>query len=310
MLNSMLRIFKHYDMNYAAPSTTASGVSFSSYPGSLPSVDDYYITTANLIVMETTNDVMNQSLFVEYTTTQTVPYWVRVIVANRMADTGDDWFQFFQLYNSGTYNNQYIIVDNKQFTPGEVPRAGTLWIGEQIPGFVIAQDMTPTLIDNGYWASYNIPYFPFIYNISGYVPFFEKYGNAYSHDHCARAKIFRRDQGGVQTLDDMKRIMRYNEWQTDPLSLQDACKGIAARCDLNPPWSDNPLNSYSPFGATDSKITSNQLSAARATIAVAGPTWDSQPPFAWTRQWEGVPHFGQPTVFAFDWVTLVPEQPA
>jgi hypothetical protein len=57
-------------------------------------------------------------------------------------------------------------------------------------------------------ASYNIPYFPFVYNISGYWPYFEKYGNTYSHDHCARANIFRRDAPQVQDLPDMQDIMR------------------------------------------------------------------------------------------------------
>jgi len=163
--------------------------------------------------------------------------------------------------------------------------------------------------ETGYWASYNIPYFPFVYNISGYWPYFNKYGNEWSWADCARAKIFRRDHGNVQSMDDMKRIMRYNEWQTDALSLQDSCKGISARCDLNPPWAPNPLNSYSAFGAIDSKITNAAISGSRATVTVAGPTWDSQAPFAWTRQWEFQPHYGQPTVFAFDWVTMVPEQP-
>ncbi len=149
-------------------------------------------------------------------------------------------------------------------------------------------------------SSYNIPYFPFVYNISGYIPFFEKYGNTYSHDHCARANIFRRDQGAVQTLDDMKRIMRYNRWQTDPLSLQDSTRGISARADLNSPWvNNNPLNSYSPFGAIDSKITSNLLAPSRSSAVVAGPTWESQPVFAWTGQWEYEPHYGHPDVFAF-----------
>jgi hypothetical protein len=86
-------------------------------------------------------------------------------------------------------------------------------------------------------------------------------------------------------------LVRYNEWQTDPLSLSDACRGISARCDLNPPWAANTLNPYSAFGAIDSKITSDALSGARATIAVSGPTWDSQPPFAWTKQWQWQPHY-------------------
>jgi len=252
---------------------------------------------------------MNSTLYIDNIRTTTVPYWCRVMVANRMASNGQDWMNVFGLYNSGSYNNQWIIVDNKLFVPGQPLVAGVLWVGEQVPGYLVSADMTSTLTDEGYWASYNIPYFSFIYNISGYWPFYEKFGNTYSHDECARAKIFRRDEAAVQTLLDMKRIMRYNEWQTDALSEQDSCRGISARCDLNPPWAVNTLNSYSAFGAIDSKITSNSMSGARATAAVAGPTWDSQNPFAWTQQFKYVPHFGQPTVFAFDWLTMIPNPP-
>jgi len=101
--------------------------------------------------------------------------------------------------------------------------------------------------------------------------------------------------------------MRYNEWQTDPLSLQDACKGISARCDLNPPWAQNTMNSYSAFGGIDAKISDDKMVPQLETKAISGPTWDSQPPFAWTQQWNQYPHFGQPDVFAFDFVTLAPK---
>jgi hypothetical protein len=301
----MLRIYKHYNHPFHQTSTPAAGSSFSSFPGNLVSGDDFYITSQNLIVLETTNDVMNSDLYA-FTTTQTVPYWLRVMVANRMSTTGADWTNCFAMYNSGTYNNQWIIVDNKLFTPFQSIVPGTLYIAEQVPGYVISADMSDVLEDIGYWASYNIPYFPFIYNISGYPAFFAKYGNEYSHDHCARANIFRRDQGAVGDVEGMKRIMRYNEWQTDSLSLMDACRGISARCDLNPPWAVNTLNTYSAFGGIDCKITTSDLSPNRTALAVSGPTWDSQPPFAWTNQWPGVPHYGHPEIFAFDFVQMTP----
>ena len=55
-----------------------------------------------LVVMETTNSIMNQSLYNDYVTVNSVPYWIRVIVANRMASSGDQWVHYFSLYNSGT----------------------------------------------------------------------------------------------------------------------------------------------------------------------------------------------------------------
>ena len=53
-----------------------------------------------------------------------VPEWIRVVVANRLANTGKEWLDKFSVYNDGTYNNQWMISDFKQFTPGEPPNPG------------------------------------------------------------------------------------------------------------------------------------------------------------------------------------------
>lgn len=275
-------------------------MSFSSYPGYLPSGDDWYVTNNNMVIMETTNDVMNMSLY-QYVTLDTVMYWIRVIVATRMSSTGADWVKYFAMYNSGTYNNQWMIVDYKLFTPGESLVPGTLWIAEQIPGYVISSDETSVLNDQNYWASYNIPFFPFVYNISGYPDAYKKYGNGYSYSMCPRAQIFRRDQHQVVDMESMQRMMRYNEWQTDPLSLGDACNSISARCDLNP-----PSNYPGPFGGTDSKITFQDLSSKIQSLAICGPTWDSQPIFAWTEEWQDYPHYGQPEIFDYQYEQMQP----
>jgi len=306
--SNMLRVYKHYTTPFNSASTKAITASFSSFPGNLPSGDDWYITSANLVIIETTNGVMNTSLYTKYTTTQTVPYWIRVIVANRMAETGREWLDFFGLYNSGTYNNQWMVVDYKLFTPGKPLRPGTLYVGEQIPGYLVSEDVTHVVTSKGYWASYNIPYFPFVYDISGYPAYYKKYGNAYSYSECARAQIFRRDEHTVSNLDSLKMLMRYNEWQTDPLALKDACRGISARCDLNPPWVVNSLNGYVAFGAIDCKVTDSTLVKKLESEAVSGPTWESQPPFAWTNEWKNVPHYGQPLLFAFQFENMSPHR--
>lgn len=62
----------------------------------------------------------------------------------------------------------------------------------------------------GYWPSYNIPFHRKIYLLSGYEKMWQDYGDDFSYDLCPRAKIFRRDQGGVTDLDSLKHIMRFN----------------------------------------------------------------------------------------------------
>ena len=49
---------------------------------------------------------------------QTVPYWVRAIVANQMASTAPEWHDIFYKFNSGTYNNQWMVVDYKVCSTG------------------------------------------------------------------------------------------------------------------------------------------------------------------------------------------------
>lgn len=51
--------------------------------------------------METTIGNSNEDLW-KYVTTDKILYWVRVMLANRLAYTGVDWVKWFSLHNSGT----------------------------------------------------------------------------------------------------------------------------------------------------------------------------------------------------------------
>ena len=50
-----------------------------------------------------------------------------------------------------------MVLDYKQFTPGEAIMPGTLLILEQLPGIIEVADMSVFLQENTYWPSYNIP---------------------------------------------------------------------------------------------------------------------------------------------------------
>lgn len=173
--SQMLRIYKYYDL--APLASRATGVQFSSYPGAVSSIDDYYQTTESLIVIETTNNVANMSLY-DAVTQESVPTFARVALANRMSTSGAQWAVYFARHNSGTYNNQWMIVDNKQFAAHKSPSAGpgTLWIVSQIPGQVVSRDVTDVLVKRGFWPSYNIPYFPDLWSILGYESLVKQYG--------------------------------------------------------------------------------------------------------------------------------------
>jgi hypothetical protein len=81
-----------------------AAMSFSSFPAVLYSFDDWYVTSANLVVSETTIINNNASLW-ELLTPHSVPEWLRNMLANRLASSGQSWVDAFSPFNSGTYNN-------------------------------------------------------------------------------------------------------------------------------------------------------------------------------------------------------------
>ena len=101
---SMTRIFKEYKFKTNNKSEKALTIAMSSYPGAINSIDDFYITSQDLFVTETTNSIFNNSLY-DLLSPESLLVWQRVMVANRLSTTGKEWVEIFARYNSGTYNN-------------------------------------------------------------------------------------------------------------------------------------------------------------------------------------------------------------
>lgn len=294
---AMLRIYKHWDFKINDKYTTSSRLSFSSYPGFLESLDDFYILSSGLILLQTTNSVYNKTLL-KLVVPETLLAWQRVRVANMMAQGGKDWAEIFSKYNSGTYNNQYMVLDLKKVTIKKSLGDGTLYIVEQIPTYVEYSEQT-NVLRKGYWPSYNIPFHQKIYEWSGYPRLVKKLGLDYSYDLAPRAKIFRRDHGKVTGMASMKHIMRYNNYKTDPYSKGDPCNTICCREDLN---EANP----SPGGCYDTKVADIFLASQYTAYAISGPTVeDNLPVFSWS-QFNKTLHKGMPEVYNFDFVTMRP----
>lgn len=99
---------------------------------------------------------------------------------------------------------------------------------------IVSKDVTPVLREQGYWASYNIPYFNETYKASGHPEMLARFGDFYSYKNNARAKMFARDQVKARDVDSMIEVMRHNDFQNDPLS----------RCNCTPPYSaENSISS-------------------------------------------------------------------
>jgi hypothetical protein len=298
---AMNRIYKHYHFHVNAH-TGAKKVSFSSYPGYLSSLDDFYIMDNGLVMIQTTNGVFNQDLFKKYVHPESLWAWQRVRLANLFAHNGEEWAKIFAEHNSGTYNNQYMVIDYNKFKPGQPLQDNLLWVVEQIPGLVVSADMTSQL-ERGYWASYNVPFFPEIYNLSGYPDFVAKHGVDFSYQMAPRAQIFRRDQGKIVDLQSLKDFMRYNDYLNDPISNGNPGRAICSRFDLD---EKNP----GPGGCYDTKVTSYELQKSMTAHALNGPTTSSGlPVFSWGQfntSNPAVNHFGQPDKFDFKFIAVAP----
>ena len=57
-------------------------------------------------------------------------------MANTLATDGLTWAELFSYERSGTYNNEWQVIDLEKFTPGTKPTEGSglLTILEEIPG--------------------------------------------------------------------------------------------------------------------------------------------------------------------------------
>lgn len=107
------------------------------------------------------------------------------------------------------------------------------------------------------------------------------HGPSESYDLAPRANIFRRDQGNAHNFSAFKRLMRSNNYKTDPLSHGHACETICCRDDLEVDYAQGRPTAEKPSGCYDAKATSATLMASLTVEAESGPTHESLPPFRW-----------------------------
>ena len=323
----MLRIYKTIEFEHVRHVSFANKrFSMASYPGYLSSTDDWVsLGDTQLLVTETTNECIDKKRLREFVQPDSVTTVVRSLVASIMASTGEEWSDQFAAENSGTYNNQWIIVDFKAFAEWKSTddSANILWIVEQAPGLVIGRDMSPELISASYWASYNRPYFSEIADVSGYTVASKHKGEWYHHRKCPRARMFAAIHSAVVDVESMRSVMtlnRYDVMNATYLHTHSCPKNqIAGRYDVEVPnMSENDFKKCGPvmaYGALDCKIASASLNQTVLMVSaplwnntVAAFQWDTLPAFAETAHW------GHPNKWDFpfhQWTddSLVPASP-
>jgi hypothetical protein len=299
--SALTRIFKEYNFNFK--SAIAKSVIFSSYPATLSSNDDFYITSQDLAVIETTNVFYNHDLYAMLTP-KSLLTWQRTMIASRLATNSLEWVEIFAQENSGTYNNQFMVLDMKLVdTEKKIISDDAMYIIEQIPGFTDINDVTQYL-RYGYWPSYNTPYSKAIRRLSGIDDMLEhrpELSVVASYDTCARANIFRRDQHTIKDEKTFKDVLRYNDYTKDELSLNDPANAISSRIDLR-------TEKASCMGAYDGKmssVTKAKGKKKRIEIIVGPTSVNGIPEFKWSNK--GVcndkPKEGLPDEYNFDWYT-------
>lgn len=280
-------------------SMSAKTMAFSSYPGMLSSLDDFYLMDNGVLMTQTTNNIFDTSLY-DQATPESLYAWQRVVAANRLANDGKAWYKVFEKYNSGTYNNQYMVLNHKTFVPGEPLPDDLLWVIEQVPGVVAGEDTTEVL-RRGYWGSYNVPALELIYNLSGYPEFVEKHGPTFSYDLAPRALLFRRDGLKPQDEDSFGKFLRYNNYLKDPLQDDNPSHAICSRGDLR---EKHP----SPSGCYDTKFSNLTMMRNLEALVQNGPTHDDLPAFEWGKSAEldKYPHAGLPDKSNFGFIRVKP----
>lgn len=96
--------------------------------GAIPSSEDFWITGNGLLILETTINNLNTTLQQEVKNSiNTLMTWIRNYHASWVSDSAEQWANEFLKQNSGTYNNQYVIVDAKKITPKSKPTKDLIW---------------------------------------------------------------------------------------------------------------------------------------------------------------------------------------
>ncbi len=310
----MLPVAKWYEMPLR--SSVARVHAMTAYPGSLFSQQDWTLSSSGLVALSTTLPVLDNALFANLSA-HSVPGWIRFTAANRLARNGSEWVALASRENSGSYSNQWMIVDTDKFEPARQLHPGFLTVAEQTPNQLYSLDATPNLLQ-GFWPSFNRPYIPQVSDAFGYPAAVARSGSEFwDYQRYCGACIFRRDAPRIECLDEMRAFMRYNEHGTDELCRTrcpvdgvgtGAC-GIASRDDLNPGNSSTPslekaLWERMPAGAIDAKVTTVALAKKLRFWAQSGPTHDAQPVFDWRTTQVAAPHAGQPDRWDFQWAEL------
>jgi hypothetical protein len=234
-----------------------------------------------MVVIETSLEILDLDIY-NNLTPNSIPKWIRVNIANRLSSNNQEWVDLFFKYNSGTHNNQWLIVDYKEWEKGS--KKDIVYLAEQIPILdkQYYKDMTADLFNNTYVASYNAPYFEEVIEKAGYIKF-----NQSDYFHSRRYYLFKEMTYEADNMDKIKQLIRFH-------NTTDICDTIAARCDMT---------QNRPFGTVDGKVVDkNLLNDLKAEIIYGPPHLPGiTEPFNFAK-YDNWSHLGIPEIFNYTWI--------
>jgi len=309
--SSMIRIFKYYRFPLTGADTMSTSIAMSSYPGVISSTDDFFAMSNDMVVMETSIEVLDPEVNARmpyFPARPRIPGFVHLMATNRLAKNARHWAKLYtESANNLAYSAQWMIVDYNMYKPNVQLPNDVLWLVEVLPGMSMIGDVSQTLRTQGYWASYNRPYFDIIREASGHSTAQTSHGDLYSWDKNPRAKIFEKEAGDTNSLFDMRNLMTKNTFPSTgvkpPLPAGPG-HDISARMDLD---AVQPI----PNGGIDAKVL-NRCSLKKMQVqAQSGPSHSSVPAFKWAlpggvELFKGWPHIGQPNLWNFEFVQMMP----
>jgi hypothetical protein len=166
------------------------------------------------------------------------------ITASETGD-GQSWTEQFARKNSGTYNNEYVVVDTKKWVAGQPVQRDLVWMIEQMPGFTKSRDVSEEFARKTYFEGISTPRFPEIWNLSDYpgeMMRFPEKADFWSFDGQIREKLIVRDAPTIGTDERFKEFMQYNDYLHADLMIipgtvppqREPAQGMLAKYDLRP----------------------------------------------------------------------------
>lgn len=277
--SEMLRMIKEYDFAFEGeknklldrknvediseiPKMNSVKITFSSYPGVLFSGDDFYVTSNNLAIAQTTLTSINKYIYKDLIDMNFyVPEFIRIMTTNYISQNGKEWFLNYKSYSSHIYSTQWLILDYKvlkkinDLNSIENNITGLLTLIEEVPKSVIGSDVSLKLMKDKFYISFNMSYFKQHQDILG-INDLKKELNIHSIENNPRYYIYSHLDKSINDIKSLSKAIVYNGFNNkksnipnDP-SYSDPSNGISSRDDLNTHDEEKV-----PHGGVDFKVS-------------------------------------------------------